>query len=199
MLPGEHIIFNTTVEPGGPKRRASRLLAMAVAPKKHRPRELVLTTQRLLCVKQKPGRAVQVRTELFVRPSEREKELRNLVSSVEPKGEREFVVITVSARRSQTGRVDPDWSSVQPVKSHCYVAASASIAATWIRKLREAIEAQPSAVAGATRAAATATGTTGSTATATTTASATCSTTTTTTTNGGGSHHIGRLRLNSRT
>ncbi|KAJ2966184.1 hypothetical protein NUW54_g13883 [Trametes sanguinea] len=69
MLPGEHIIFNTTVEPGGPKRRASRLLAMAVAPKKHKPRELVLTSQRLLCVKQKPGRAVQVRTELFVRAS----------------------------------------------------------------------------------------------------------------------------------
>ncbi|KAI8992856.1 kinase-like protein [Trametes punicea] len=125
MLPGEQIIFNTTVEPGGPKRRASRLLAMAVAPRKHRPRELVLTSQRLLCVKQKPGRAVQVRTELFVRaPSEKERDLRSVVSSVEPKGEREFVVIT-------------------PVKSHCYVAASASIASTWIRKLREAIEAQP--------------------------------------------------------
>ncbi|CDO69253.1 hypothetical protein BN946_scf185042.g155 [Trametes cinnabarina] len=125
MLPGEHIVFNTTVEPGGPKRRASRLLAMAVAPKKHKPRELVLTSQRLLCVKQKHGRAVQVRTELFVRApaSERERDLRNVVSSVEPKGEREFVVIT-------------------PVKSHCYVAASASIASTWIRKLREVIEVQ---------------------------------------------------------
>ncbi|OSD03907.1 kinase-like protein [Trametes coccinea BRFM310] len=125
MLPGEHIIFNTTVEPGGPKRRASRLLAMAVAPKKHKPRELVLTSQRLLCVKQKPGRAVQVRTELFVRApaSDKERDLRNVVSSVEPKGEREFVVIT-------------------PVKSHCYVAASASIASTWIRKLREVIEVQ---------------------------------------------------------
>ncbi|KAI0365672.1 kinase-like protein [Pilatotrama ljubarskyi] len=143
MLPGEHIIFNTTVEIGGPKRRASRLLAMAVAPKKHRPRELVLTTQRLLCVKQKPGRAVQVRTELFVRPSDKERDLRNLVSSVEPKGEREFVVITVSARRSQGGGVDPDWSCVQPIKSHCYVAASSTIASTWIRKLREVIEAQP--------------------------------------------------------
>lgn len=144
MLPGEHIIFNTTVEPGGPKRRASRLLAMAVAPKKHKPRELVLTSQRLLCVKQKPGRAVQVRTELFVRTpaSDKERDLRNVVSSVEPKGEREFVVITVSARRSQAGRVEPDWSSVQPVKSHCYVAASASIASTWIRKLREVIEVQ---------------------------------------------------------
>ena len=105
MLPDEHIIFNTLVEPGGPKRRASRLLAMAVAPKKHqqqRPRQLLLTTHRLLCVKSKPGRAVQIRTELLVKPpsagKDRDKDLRNLVSSIEPKGEREFVVITV--RRS---------------------------------------------------------------------------------------------------
>ena len=102
MLPGEHVVFNTAVEPGGPKRRASRLLAMAVTPKKHqklqqqRPRQLILTTHRLLCVKNKPGRAVQVRTELFVKPpSGKDKDLRYLVSSIEPKGEREFVVITV--------------------------------------------------------------------------------------------------------
>lgn len=100
MLPDEHIVFNTMVELGGPKRRASRLLAMAVAPKKNqRPRELVLTTRRLICVKHKPGRAAQIRTEMFVKlPSgkEKEKDLRSLVSSVEPKGEREFVIITVS-------------------------------------------------------------------------------------------------------
>ena len=99
MQPGEHIIFNTMVEPGGPKRRASRLLAMAVAPKKHnRPRELVLTTHRLLCVKHKPGRAVQIRVEVFVKPpsgKDKEKDLRSLVTSIEPKGEREFVIITV--------------------------------------------------------------------------------------------------------
>lgn len=108
MLPGEHIVFNAMVEPGGPKRRASRLLAMAVAPKKHqqqRPRELVLTSHRLLCLKHKPGRAVQVRTELLVRApagKEREKDLRSLVTSIEPKGEREFVIITV--RVSAVGR-----------------------------------------------------------------------------------------------
>ena len=101
MQPGEQIIFNAMVEPGGPKRRASRLLAMAVAPKKqqHRPRELILTTHRLLCVKHKPGRAVQVRAEMHVKPpsgKDKEKDLRSLVTSIEPKGEREFVVITVS-------------------------------------------------------------------------------------------------------
>ncbi|TBU41669.1 kinase-like protein [Dichomitus squalens] len=115
MLPDEHVIFNTLVEVGGPKRRASRLLAMAVAPKKHQqqpPRQLVLTTHRLLCVKSKPGRAVQIRTELFVKPpaagnKDKDKDLRSLVLSIEAKGEREFVVITV--RRSIS---PPDVSGV---------------------------------------------------------------------------------------
>nr|VWO98149.1 Acetolactate synthase small subunit [Ganoderma boninense] len=135
MLPEEHVVFNTSVEPGGPKRRASRLLAMAVTPKKHqkqqqqRPRQLILTTHRLLCVKNKPGRALQVRTELFVKsPSgkdkDKERDLRHLISSIEPKGEREFVVIT-------------------PTKTHCWIAGSASIASTWIRKIQEVIETNP--------------------------------------------------------
>ncbi|KAI0695936.1 kinase-like domain-containing protein [Cerioporus squamosus] len=126
MMPDEHVVFNAIVEPGGPKRRASRLLAMAVTPKKHqqsRPRELVLTTHRILCVKNKPGRAPQIRAELFVKPPVG-KDLRSLVSSVEKKGEREFVIIT-------------------PTKSHCYIAASSSIATTWIRKIEDAIKANP--------------------------------------------------------
>ncbi|KAI0743885.1 kinase-like protein [Daedaleopsis nitida] len=108
MLPDEHIIFNTMVELGGPKRRASRLLAMAVTPKKHQhPRELLLTTHRLICVKHKPGRSVQIRNELFVKhPSgkDRDKDLRYLVTSIEPKGEREFVVITVRHVRLGEGQ-----------------------------------------------------------------------------------------------
>ncbi|TFK92034.1 kinase-like protein [Polyporus arcularius HHB13444] len=97
MMPDEHVVFNAIVEPGGPKRRASRLLAMAVTPKKHqhsRPRELVLTTHRILCVKNKPGRPPQIRTELFVRAPVG-KDQRLLVLSVEKKSEREFVIITV--------------------------------------------------------------------------------------------------------
>ncbi|RPD63800.1 kinase-like protein [Lentinus tigrinus ALCF2SS1-6] len=99
LLPDEHVVFNAIVEPGGPKRRASRLLAMAVTPKKHqhsKPRELILTTHRILCVKHKTGRAPQIRTELFVKPPVgKERDLRSLVSSVEKKSEREFVIITV--------------------------------------------------------------------------------------------------------
>lgn len=96
LLPGESVVFNTTITPSGPKRRASRLLAMAVAPKKIKTRDLVLTTHRLICLKEKPGRGVLVRTELFVQPCERDKDGRNTITSIEPKGELEFVVMTVN-------------------------------------------------------------------------------------------------------
>ena len=113
LLPHESVLFNTAVEASAPKRRGSRLLAMTVTPRRLKSRELILTTHRLLCLKRKPGRAVQVRTELFMTPSsEKEKDGRHIISGVEPKGEREFVVMTVSllvhltraARRSYSRR-----------------------------------------------------------------------------------------------
>jgi 3-phosphoinositide dependent protein kinase-1 len=51
---------------------------------------------------------------------EKEKDSRNIVS-VEPKGEREFVVMTLS-------------------KSHPYAAASARLASMWIQKINEALD-----------------------------------------------------------
>ncbi|KAI0958424.1 hypothetical protein AcV7_004251 [Taiwanofungus camphoratus] len=120
LLPGESVVFNTTITPSGPKRRASRLLAMAVAPKKIKTRDLVLTTHRLICLKEKPSRGVLIRTEVFVQPCERDKDGRNTITSIEPKGELEFVVMT-------------------PAKSHCFLAASPTIASTWIRKIRDAL------------------------------------------------------------
>ncbi|KAF9814584.1 hypothetical protein IEO21_05042 [Rhodonia placenta] len=120
---GEHILFNTSIECTAPKRRASRLLAMAVAPKKvMKTRDLILTNQRLVCIKRKPSRSPQIRVQVFVKPCEKEKDGRNIISGVEPKGEREFVVMT-------------------PTKSHSFSAGSSSIAAMWIRKIRETVEA----------------------------------------------------------
>ncbi|KZT08424.1 kinase-like protein [Laetiporus sulphureus 93-53] len=97
LLPNETILFNSSVEETGPKRRASRLFAMAVTPRKIKSRELVLTNHRLLCLKHKPGRAYKIRTELHMRPLEKEteKDGRQKLSSVEPKGDREFVVVTI--------------------------------------------------------------------------------------------------------
>jgi len=131
LLPHESVLFNTTVEASAPRRRGSRLLAMAVTPRRLKTRELILTTHRLLCLKRKIGRAVQVRTELFMTPSsEKEKDGRHIISGIEPKGEREFVVMTAT-------------------KSHCFLAESPSMASMWIRKIQEAFETHAPAAGGA--------------------------------------------------
>ncbi|TFK54040.1 kinase-like protein [Heliocybe sulcata] len=126
LLPGETISFNSAVEAGTLRRRASRLLAMAVTPRRTKTRQLVLTSHRIVCLKQggKNGRPAGVKAELFFRPSEKEKDrmLQTVVVGVEPKGEREFVLLTNN-------------------KSHSFVADSPILASTWIRKINEGIEA----------------------------------------------------------
>ena len=94
LMPGETVIFNTTVEKSALRRRASRLLAIAGAPRR-KPRELVLTDKRLICVKHKPGRTYQLNTELFLKTPEVQKDPKMVIMSVEPKGDKEFVVLTV--------------------------------------------------------------------------------------------------------
>ena len=94
LLKGESVVFNTTVEKSALKRRASRLLAIAGAAPWRKQRELVLTDRRLLCMKHKPGRAFQLSNE-FVLKAPEGKDTKNTVVSVEPKGEREIVVLTV--------------------------------------------------------------------------------------------------------
>ena len=94
LMPGETVIFNTTVEKSALRRRASRLLAIAGAPRR-KPRELVLTDKRLICVKHKPGRTYQLNTEFFLKTPEGQKDSKMVVMSVEPKGDKEFVVLTV--------------------------------------------------------------------------------------------------------
>ncbi len=61
-------------------------------------RELVLTDQRLMCVKHKPGRPFELSSEWTLRPGEKDKDLKHTIVGVEPKGEREIVVLTVSLR-----------------------------------------------------------------------------------------------------
>jgi len=64
---------------------------------------LILTSRRLICLKQRskgPG-GISIKSELALRASEKlkekdkEKESRGIVASIERKGEREFVVLTV--------------------------------------------------------------------------------------------------------
>ena len=150
LLPGESVVFNTTVEKSALRRRASRLLAIAGGAPRRKTRELVLTDRRLLCVKHKPKQPFQLSNEFLLRSTD-SRDVKNTVVGVEPKGEREIVVMTVRVPGGREPR--GIWANVrryasrllaQGSKSYPYITSSASLASTWIRKIREAVEAQAS-------------------------------------------------------
>ncbi|KAH7909106.1 kinase-like protein [Hygrophoropsis aurantiaca] len=130
LLPGEKVLFNTRVEARSPKRRGSRLrLPLSVSPMRPKTRQLLLTTHRLLCLKQRGGTGgISIKSELALQRSdkgkEKEKDSRSVVESAEAKGEKEFVVLT--STRSQT-----------------YAAETSSLAATWVGKINAAVELLP--------------------------------------------------------
>jgi len=128
LPPGEVILFNSSVEARYLRRRASRLLPLPVPPSKPKTRELVLTSRRLICLKQRQKGLgdISVKSELALRASEKlkekdkEKESRGIVASVERKGEREFVVLTSS-------------------KTYSYAAADLNLANTWTEHINTAL------------------------------------------------------------
>lgn len=107
LMEGELILFKSSVEARALRRRGSRLLPLSVPQVKPRPRELILTTRRLFCIKLREKRPadVSIKSELRLRApdkakeKEKDKDSRGFISSVELKGEREFVVLTVGAPR----------------------------------------------------------------------------------------------------
>lgn len=149
LLPSESVLFHTRVEARSPKRRGSKLrLPISASLAKTKTRQLVLTSMRLLCVKQKEGGQVSLKSEVGLgvgdkdKGKEREKpkegkerekpreakekerdankECRNVIESAEPKGEREFVILT--SDRSQT-----------------YAAETSAVSAMWVEKINEAL------------------------------------------------------------
>ena len=108
---GETMQFHATVEETALKRRTSRLLLpLPVSQRKPKVRELTLTSHRLLCLKPlKNGRGVGIKTEFVLREFQgqlaagspgREKRSKGdrMVTGVERKGAKEFVVLTVRPR-----------------------------------------------------------------------------------------------------
>jgi 3-phosphoinositide dependent protein kinase-1 len=109
---GETMQFHAPVEETALKRRTSRLLLpLPVSQRKPKVRELALTSHRLVSLKPlKSGRGVGIKAELVLREFQgqlaaktpgREKrskgdEVRRMVTGVERKGTKEFVVLTVS-------------------------------------------------------------------------------------------------------
>ncbi|KAG2112420.1 kinase-like protein [Suillus clintonianus] len=137
LLPSERVLFHTRVEARSPKRRGSKLrLPISASLTKTKTRQLVLTSMRLLCVKQKEGGQVSLKSEVGLglgsgkereKPREgKEKERdaakdgRNVIESAEPKGEREFVILT--STRSQT-----------------YAAETSAMSAMWVEKINAAL------------------------------------------------------------
>ncbi|KAG1844219.1 kinase-like protein [Suillus subalutaceus] len=138
LLPSECVLFHTRVEARSPKRRGSKLrLPISASLTKTKTRQLLLTSMRLLCVKQKEGGQLSLKSEVglgvgdkgkeHAKPREgKEKErdaskdCRNVIESAEPKGEREFVILT--SNRSQT-----------------YAAETSAMSAMWVKKINEAL------------------------------------------------------------
>lgn len=149
LLPGEEIIFHSPVATASLKRRPSKLLSIAsVTPKKkQKNRELILTTHRVVCIKaEKGGRGFSVKMDLGSqrlaekekgeKEKEREKERdkkkvkdsANNIISIEPKGEREFVILTTS-------------------KSHSFAVDSMELASSWVNHIRIVVDSAAAAVA----------------------------------------------------
>ena len=106
LQPGEGIIFHSPVELKSRRRRlTATLLPIPVAQNKPKIRHLVLTTQRLVCVKVKPRRKASVKLEALLRKivtqtngkdDKKERDVRPVITDVVTKGAKTFIVMTVS-------------------------------------------------------------------------------------------------------
>lgn len=98
------------------RRRASRLIPITVSPLKPKIRQLILTSHRLVCVKQRDRGILSMKSELAFRPpismngtggnhtngtsssgkdKDKDKDSRTFIVGVEAKTDNEFVVLTV--------------------------------------------------------------------------------------------------------
>ncbi|TDL22557.1 kinase-like protein [Rickenella mellea] len=146
LSPGETLIFHSSIDvPSRARRLTATLLPRALplplqlqSQPQAKHRHLVLTSERVLCVKMKPraggvGGAggggvgevdVVVKSEAFLKETKKEKEkkdARAVVLDVAPSGERGFVIITSS-------------------KSQTFSAETSALAKRWLREIRVVLE-----------------------------------------------------------
>jgi len=160
LLPGEGIRFQSLVSTSSLKRRPSKLLSITTK-KKAKSRMLLLTNTRLICLKiEKGGRVLAIRGEWVFpmvttgkenpkseRPKpEKEKErkkrkdsLNQTVISVDPKGEKEFFVLTV--RQTTPLRANSDSSCLhQAAKSLSFIAEDSALRSKWVSNIQRALD-----------------------------------------------------------
>jgi 3-phosphoinositide dependent protein kinase-1 len=155
LLPDETSVFTSRVEARAMRRRASRLIPISVSPLKPKIRQLILTSHRLICVKQRDRGVLSIKCEVVFRPptpvngngvvngKEKDKDSRSFIIGVETKTEKEFVILTVHSFLSLLRRVRSLICLLfllQSGKSQTYVTSDASLASTWIEKMTSALE-----------------------------------------------------------
>jgi len=151
--------FQSSVSATSLRRRPSRLLSITTK-KKTKTRTLILTNHRLICVKiEKGGRVLAVRGEWLIpkvilgeKPKpEKEKEkkkskdtINQTVISVDPKGDNEFVVLTV--RQALLRLINYGSPCIrQATKSLSFKAEDSALRSKWVLNIQRTLD--PSAVA----------------------------------------------------
>ncbi|KAJ3572382.1 hypothetical protein NP233_g3109 [Leucocoprinus birnbaumii] len=126
LLPDEAVIFSSVIEECSMRRRASKLIPL-VPHAKPKTRHLVLTSRRLVCLKQKQKPSeISLKFELALKGPEKlkekdkEKEPKGIIGSVQRKGERQFVVLTTT-------------------KTYNFAAPTPELIQQWLNKLNEAL------------------------------------------------------------
>ncbi|CAK5281438.1 unnamed protein product [Mycena citricolor] len=110
LSPEEHIVMHSPVEHITSRRRASRIL-LAIPPKSKR-RHLVLTNQRLICLKLSNW---SIKTEMLL--ASQGKTSTGVITDVQRRGQHQFVL------------------TVSPAKMHIYSASDATSADIWVERI----------------------------------------------------------------
>jgi len=159
LIPGEDIRFQSFVSASSLKRRPSRLLSITTK-KKTKPRMLLLTNNRLICAKvEKGGKVLTIRGEWTIpkvtagteksntekHKPDKEKEKKKskdsanqTIISVEPKGEKEFVVLTVSQFHHPWVNSESSYTR-QATKSLSFIAEDSILRSKWVSNIQRAI------------------------------------------------------------
>ena len=158
LLPGEDIRFQSLVSTTSLKRRPSKLLSIT-SKKKSKTRLLILTNNRLICVKvRKGGKTLAIRGEWAIqkvilgrdksnsekpKPDKEKKKGKDsviqTVISVDPKGDNEFVVLTV--RKTSLLRSNNDSQCFhQTTKSFSFRTEDSALRANWISNVQRVLD-----------------------------------------------------------
>jgi 3-phosphoinositide dependent protein kinase-1 len=152
LVPGEIVLYNARVEARFSKRRGSKLrLPISVSTIRPKTRQLLLTTHRLLCVKQRVEGGVSLKTELSLRKgvgalgaggekvSEKDKRKDKEKEKDSKDREKEKDKEAKSTLETAERKGEREFVVLTSTKSQTYAAESSAIAAQWVEKIIAAL------------------------------------------------------------